>query len=294
MTQFEINCSNIYAYADITRTNKMERIYLLKHLKDNREFKIMDRSVLIGRSEFSNIQIDSPSLSREHARIVIKEDSPEIIDLHSTNGTFVNSIRLEEPCIIKPGDLITFGEEVFSLQLADQNATLVFNKRVFGNESGSDFLMIEDEEDENSTVMMEKFELPASWSSTPNATDHVTKDIDLVNALVQQRFRKSQENAVMALVIYEKNKAPIVKSIATSQKTESWSIGRSDKSAIKIEDPCISESHAKLEFNAGLWKIIDQNSKNGMTIKNQKMTSHSINSKDDIQLGTVTLQFIIK
>ena len=268
---------------------------MLKHLKDKREFEIRDRSVLIGRSEFSNIQIDSPSLSREHARILVKDQIPEIIDLHSTNGTFVNSVRLdEEPRQLKPGDLITFGEEVFSLQLADQNATLVFDKRVFSETTGSDFFMIEDEEDENSTVLMEKFELPASWQSSPSETRQVTTDTDLVNALVQQRFKKTKEAHVLAIVIYEKNKAPIVKSIATTQPNHNWSVGRNVTSDLQIEDLCISESHARIEYDNGNWRIHDLDSKNGVSIKNKKVKTHTISSKDDLLLGSVTLQFIIK
>ena len=56
--------------------------------------------------------INSPSVSRFHAKIEQENEQFFLVDLNSTNGTFVNGQRLEpnEKCMIYPGDLIAFAE----------------------------------------------------------------------------------------------------------------------------------------------------------------------------------------
>ena len=66
--------------------------------------------------DFADVLIDDRSVSRMHARI--SEDgsgNPLLTDLNSTNGTWVNGIRLqpEESVPVGKGDVIRFGETEF-------------------------------------------------------------------------------------------------------------------------------------------------------------------------------------
>jgi len=68
--------------------------------------------VTFGRLADRTIQIDSPLVSREHARLEKTGDKWLIADRGSTNGTFVNGQRLSRPHALKAGDRIdiaTFG-----------------------------------------------------------------------------------------------------------------------------------------------------------------------------------------
>lgn len=67
---------------------------------------------LIGRGEHCDIQILTHFVSREHARINIVRGSAVIEDLGSTNGVFVNSVRVDRH-ELRQGDLITVGETQF-------------------------------------------------------------------------------------------------------------------------------------------------------------------------------------
>jgi len=68
--------------------------------------------IVIGRGADADVVIESPKVSRHHARIVIEDDRAVIEDLGSTNGTSVNGSRLNSPCVLMHGDEIRIGRGV--------------------------------------------------------------------------------------------------------------------------------------------------------------------------------------
>lgn len=62
-------------------------------------------SLTIGRSKDQNIVFDNGYVSNQHAILSYDGDVWEIQDQDSTNGTYVNSLRVEKQCL-KAGDLI--------------------------------------------------------------------------------------------------------------------------------------------------------------------------------------------
>lgn len=62
--------------------------------------------ILIGRSDENDIPIPSRYVSRHHILLVRHCDSTILIDLNSTNGTFVNSKRVYS-CVLANDDVIT-------------------------------------------------------------------------------------------------------------------------------------------------------------------------------------------
>ena len=78
---------------------------------------------LVGRSEHAGIVLRDPTVSRQHARIEVKDDQVFLEDLGSKHGTFVNSRRVQS-VRIKPGDLIVFGLAVV-LRLEETDEPLV-------------------------------------------------------------------------------------------------------------------------------------------------------------------------
>jgi S-DNA-T family DNA segregation ATPase FtsK/SpoIIIE len=61
--------------------------------------------LIIGRSENCNISYSNKYTSSQHAEIIIHENGMIINDLNSTNGTFVNGLRIKY-AHLKPGDNI--------------------------------------------------------------------------------------------------------------------------------------------------------------------------------------------
>lgn len=70
-------------------------------------------SVTVGRSTETDIVLRDPLVSHDHARILKKLDGYYIMDLGSTNGTFVGRARITDPTLLKPGSRIKIGSTVF-------------------------------------------------------------------------------------------------------------------------------------------------------------------------------------
>lgn len=84
--------------------------------------------MFLGRDLSNDIVINDPEISRRHARLFTQGNTIAVEDLGSTNGTFVNGQRLMGPNVLRPGDVITFGERmslVFESADFDQDATVV-------------------------------------------------------------------------------------------------------------------------------------------------------------------------
>ena len=67
----------------------------------------------IGRSDSAELQIDSIRVSREHVTISREGDAYRVRDLGSTNGTFLNGLRIEEETLAD-GDLLMIADVEFT------------------------------------------------------------------------------------------------------------------------------------------------------------------------------------
>ncbi len=91
-------------------------------------FSLEGDQMTIGRDSTNAIVINDAEVSRRHARLSFQGGKYLIEDLGSTNGTFVNNIRLTGPHVLKSGELISLGEQitlVFEALSFDPNATMM-------------------------------------------------------------------------------------------------------------------------------------------------------------------------
>jgi DNA-binding winged helix-turn-helix (wHTH) protein len=84
---------------------------------------LQDREVLLragenvlGRVADGAVWLDSPTVSRRHARIVIESGRVTLEDLGSKNGTFVGEKRISGPTALMEGDVFRVGRVTMTLR----------------------------------------------------------------------------------------------------------------------------------------------------------------------------------
>lgn len=105
------------------------RLTVVKGFNKGESYPLEGDEIVIGRGEDNDIVLNVGEVSREHA-VLVKQENEEgyiIKDLNSTNGTFVDKMRIGGKYLLKPGDTIMLGDAVYLTYQADMDpdATLV-------------------------------------------------------------------------------------------------------------------------------------------------------------------------
>lgn len=80
-------------------------------------------SVLVGRHSQADIRLPMSDVSRHHCRLVHESGGWRVIDLESTNGTFVNGERVRE-AVLKVGDHLKIAGFEFELPAEDSDVRM--------------------------------------------------------------------------------------------------------------------------------------------------------------------------
>jgi DNA-binding winged helix-turn-helix (wHTH) protein len=83
-----------------------------------REIPLGEGEHVVGRLPDVTVWIDSTSVSRRHARIVVSEGRAVLEDLGSKNGTWLKGQRLTEPTELSDSDVIAVGSVVLKFRAA--------------------------------------------------------------------------------------------------------------------------------------------------------------------------------
>ena len=77
--------------------------------QDGTQYPITRPATTIGREECDILLLQDDQVSRQHAKVEQRGNVLVLIDLDSTNGTYVNGVRLQAPYTLQPGDVIQIG-----------------------------------------------------------------------------------------------------------------------------------------------------------------------------------------
>src|SRR3954462_13376927 len=75
--------------------------------------------ITIGRLAGNDIVLAKGNVSKYHSRIVAKDGKFIIVDMKSTNGTYVNGKKIAAPQVIKPSDKIYIGDYILNVGQSD-------------------------------------------------------------------------------------------------------------------------------------------------------------------------------
>jgi two-component system cell cycle response regulator len=93
---------------------------------------LRDKPVIMGRGEDCDIRVLDNSVSRRHARVEHLAEGFYVLDMQSTNGTFVNDIPSKDgnPILLKDGDYLRVGNCIYRF-LAGGNVEAEYHEEIY-------------------------------------------------------------------------------------------------------------------------------------------------------------------
>lgn len=81
-----------------------------------RELTLTEPQLTIGRAPENQLVIEDSRVSSEHAKIIQSDDKYWLLDLRSSNGTFVNEQRVADVHLLHDGDVISIGATIVTFK----------------------------------------------------------------------------------------------------------------------------------------------------------------------------------
>ncbi len=229
----------------------------------------------IGREASADIVLSDSDVSREHAKIYLMENRVEIRDMDSSNGTYVNNIRIDEMTELSVGDEIIVGSNQFHLR-KDNEENLIVEMTSY---SEPDVL---------------RDEIPARPDDDDDSMDFPEDAADVTQISSPDQMIAAIYNKKIALARY-----PSLEVIFGQHKGSKYLlppgdyyIGRSPESNIRIDDEKVSNKHAVVRISPGDAIFEDLDSTNGSVVNNRNATQAILQHKDVIVVGDTKLKFV--
>lgn len=108
--------AKFFKQADEYRESEGENVHCLRrvHAIDSEPFHVVGRAgVKIGRTAPADIIAPDPSVSREHCQVELAADKLRVLDLNSTNGTYIDNKRIGRAEILPVGSILRVGNVSF-------------------------------------------------------------------------------------------------------------------------------------------------------------------------------------
>jgi DNA-binding NtrC family response regulator len=88
-----------------------------------RDLQFDQNIITIGSKDDNDVVLEDETVSRHHCRIVQQEDAFVAEDLDSTNGTFINGVRIDR-AFLEPGSVLAVGNSRIELHPVDQEVSV--------------------------------------------------------------------------------------------------------------------------------------------------------------------------
>ncbi len=87
-----------------------------------RKLDFSKSELTLGRVQGNDIVLSKRNVSKQHARLTLKGEQAVLVDLNSTNGTWVNGRKITSPQPLKQGDKIYIADFIITLEPASDDS----------------------------------------------------------------------------------------------------------------------------------------------------------------------------
>jgi hypothetical protein len=130
--------ARFFKQADEFRQSEGEKLHCLRriHAINPDEYHVVGPAGLkIGRTKPADIIVAEPSVSREHCVVDLAADKLRVLDLNSTNGTYIDNKRIGRAEILPVGSILRVGNVSFEHEVRSR-AEMEQKGDVLGFDSG--------------------------------------------------------------------------------------------------------------------------------------------------------------
>jgi NADPH-dependent 2,4-dienoyl-CoA reductase/sulfur reductase-like enzyme/pSer/pThr/pTyr-binding forkhead associated (FHA) protein len=241
----------------------------------------------IGRQPGAYQLIDNDSVSRRHAEISYANGQYLLRDVGSSNGTFVNDVRLEPGTvyILKPGDQLRFGKVNFVFKLRGAGGTLTRLR--------SDTSLTKLQE------MTTGFFDPVATGPDQSGPDSPAGGQPVLNA-DGSLLLPGATTALPATIVATLKESPALVVVARGtprvvylKRGNVISLGRDKANDVPLADVAASRKHAEILHGSGGFSIRDLASANGVIVNSAKIDNpYLLVHGDRIIIGSTSIFFI--
>lgn len=281
----------------------------LVSLVDGKEYTVPESGITIGRDASSDVVVAQNEVSRRHAEIVPSERGYLIHD-YSTNGVYVNNVRVLQSQLLSRSDVVRIGTEEFRfyadvLISGTMKAATMPTPPVVESQPKAPAPAVN--ASPAPAVNPPAKSAPAAPAATaaaappptnPDTTLRVPAPPEPVSA------SKAEQNAATAsspaakadsrplLAVLEViNEGP-----ARGKRYDVYlplvHIGRGAHNDVVIDDDSVSDTHAKLQRREDGWFLVDLGSTNGTYVGGSRLTNERrLDGSPDVRFGGVKLTF---
>jgi pSer/pThr/pTyr-binding forkhead associated (FHA) protein len=86
--------------------------------------RLRTEDTIVGRQQGCDLRIPSPDVSRRHCRLSMRSECLVVEDLASSNGSYVNGVRIQGEELLRPGDALAIGPVTFRVEYALSTSAL--------------------------------------------------------------------------------------------------------------------------------------------------------------------------
>jgi pSer/pThr/pTyr-binding forkhead associated (FHA) protein len=234
-------------------------------LTDGREYAIAGASLVFGRDATCDVVVSGKDVSRRHAEIVQTPKGYLVVD-SSTNGTFVNEVRIEGQRLLARADVIRIGDENFRFY-ADAAAQANPNPGPAASTPPA---------------------VPPTNPSPPRAAP--TPAVPPAGA--GERLKQTMHGAPAPVLANFLVRSGALKGQRLVVKTPVANIGRADYNDLMIPDESVSTTHAKLQRREGVWVLVDLDSTNGTFVDGERVKGETpLSPGVTVRFGDISLVF---
>jgi pSer/pThr/pTyr-binding forkhead associated (FHA) protein len=272
----------------------------LVSLVDGKEYLVPDRGITIGRDASADVVVAQNEVSRRHAEIVPSERGYLLHD-HSTNGVYVNGVRVLQSQVLSRSDVVRVGSEEFrfyadviisgTMPAATMPALTPPPQPPAPAVAAATGERGEQAAPTPSVIAAPMRSAPAAAATPPAAAADTTLRVSAVPDAAPAPAA-SAPDARPVLAVLEVINEGVSRGTRYELRVPLAHVGRGAHNDIVIDDESVSDTHAKLQRREDGWYLIDLGSTNGTYVGGSRLThDRRLDGSPDVRFGGVKLNF---